>query len=268
METSMRTPDIAVISDLHLGTRSCQAESALAYLDSIRPRTLVLAGDIIDLWYFHRGYWPATHQQLLKRIMRFADDGVEVVYVTGNHDGELRARTGTCIGNLRLVDRLELTLDGVRTLVVHGDLMDPANDKPRTLTERCADFCYEEILLGANAAMVRAAAWLGRRPASPASWVKNALPSVRRFIDRYEQSLATFSASEGFDAVICGHIHQPALRRMQIESRTVTYLNSGDWVEHASALEYAQGAWSLLSHGRVMRRQIMVRAPESLVEVA
>lgn len=239
----MRCPELAVISDLHLATRASRARQVLAYLDSIRPRTLVLAGDILDLYWSHRGYWPDSHQRVLDRILRHARDGVEVVYLTGNHDGALAAHHGIDIAGMRLARHFDCTLDGRRTLVIHGDQV-PMRNRPPAWRVRVADSTYDH-LLEVNGLTNRVTDLVGVRPWSLATWVKLAMPGVDAFMHEYRQAIASHAAACGYEMVVCGHIHHPEIVPIAIGNRTVTYLNSGDWVEHASALEYADGAWTI-----------------------
>jgi UDP-2,3-diacylglucosamine pyrophosphatase LpxH len=269
----MRHPEIAVLSDLHLGRSACLARALTTYLDGIRPRTLVLAGDVVDLWHCRLPQgtglpdavesprvdrWSAAHDAVLRRILHFADSGVDVFYLTGNHDEALRPWSGNAFGAIRLVDRLELELDGVRTLFLHGDQVGDCSH-PTGLRERCADMIYERVLLGANALVNGVAGrWLGRT-CSPATWAKSLVPGVGRFVARYEQAVAEHAGRQGHETVVCGHIHHPALRRFITTGGPVTYLNSGDWVEHATALEYEHGAWSLMQEGRTLRKVVTAR---------
>lgn len=239
----MRYPQLAVISDLHLATRACRVRQVMAYLDGIRPRTLVLAGDILDLFWSHRGYWPDGHQRVLDRILRHAADGAEVVYLTGNHDGALCAHHGLTVGGLRLARHYDCTLDGRRTLFIHGDQV-PLRNRPPTWRERLADRTYDH-LLEVNGLTKRFTELMGVRPWSVATWIKQAIPGVVTFMDAFRKTVAAHAAACGYEAVVCGHIHHPEIAPVAIGDRTVTYLNAGDWVEHASALEFDGHAWTV-----------------------
>lgn len=119
-----RKVEIAVISDVHLGTYGCNAIQLLTYLNSINPRKLILNGDIIDVWQFSKRYFPKSHLKVIKKIMDFAANGVEVIYITGNHDEMLRKFSDTSIGNISIVDKLVLNLDGKKAWFFHGDVFD------------------------------------------------------------------------------------------------------------------------------------------------
>lgn len=85
-----RSVELVVISDLHLGTSGCQANELLKYLKSIKPKTLILNGDIIDIWQFNKRYFPKAHLKVIKHIMGLASDRCTVYYITGNHDEMFR----------------------------------------------------------------------------------------------------------------------------------------------------------------------------------
>jgi UDP-2,3-diacylglucosamine pyrophosphatase LpxH len=119
-----RKVEIAVISDVHLGTYGCHAKQLLTYLNSIEPKKLILNGDIIDIWQFKKRYFPKSHLSVIKKIMDFASNGVEVIYITGNHDEMLRKFADTSIGNISIVNKLVLNLDGKRAWFFHGDVFD------------------------------------------------------------------------------------------------------------------------------------------------
>ena len=119
-----RKIEIAVISDVHLGTYGCQAKQLLTYLNSIDPKHLILNGDIIDIWQFKKRYFPKSHLSIVKKIMDLASNGTEVTYITGNHDEMLRKFNETKIGNISIVNKLVLNLDGKRAWFFHGDVFD------------------------------------------------------------------------------------------------------------------------------------------------
>ena len=119
-----RSVEVAVISDVHLGTYGCRAKELLCYLKSIKPDTLVLNGDIVDIWQFSKHYWPASHMRIVKQIFGMAAKGVTIYYVTGNHDELLRRFEGFTMGSLQIVNKVVLSFDGRRAWVFHGDVFD------------------------------------------------------------------------------------------------------------------------------------------------
>ncbi len=247
-----REVDIAVISDVHLGTQACRAEELLAYLKSIWPGKLVLNGDIIDMQQFSARYWPDSHTKVVRRILKFAAAGIPVFYVTGNHELPLRrySECGFDFGQLRLVDRLEWDIDGRRTLIVHGDACEASWDRLRWLNA-FGSWCYDRIeRIGNLVNVVRRG--FGKRPVSLTNAVKHRLAQATDYIDRFEESCARFAAREGFETIVCGHIHHPAQRTIAVGGERPTYLNSGDWVENCSSLEYSNGSWTVVRYDHLV----------------
>ncbi len=243
---SRRHVDVVVISDLHLGTAACRAAELNAYLKSVEPGMVVLNGDIVDLWDFRKGFWPEAHTKVVRRILKFAAQGIPVHYVTGNHDGALRRYSALALGSINLVDRLDLVIGGKRHWFLHGDAFDLALGTSR-VTGWIGTIAYDAIAsisVGLNAVGCR----IGLRPVPLASMCKRGVPAARRHIARFEEFCLKAAASRGFDVVVAGHIHVPCVRTRTIEGRETTYLNSGDWVDSLSALEYADGAWKLVTY--------------------
>ena len=119
-----RKIELAVISDVHLGTYGCHADELITYLNSIDPKKLILNGDIIDIWQFSKRYFPPSHLKVLRKIIGMASKGVEVYYITGNHDEMLRKFSNTSMGNFKVMDKLVLNLDGKKAWIFHGDVFD------------------------------------------------------------------------------------------------------------------------------------------------
>lgn len=119
-----RKVEIAVISDVHLGTFGCHAKELLAYLNSIKPEKLILNGDIVDIWQFRKRYFPKSHLEVIKKIIDLSAKGTEVIYITGNHDEMLRKFSDISMGKISVVDKLVLELDGKKAWFFHGDVFD------------------------------------------------------------------------------------------------------------------------------------------------
>lgn len=239
-----RSIDVLVISDVHLGTAACRAAELNAYLKTVEPGTIVLNGDIVDLWDFRKGYWPEAHTKVIRRILKFAAAGVPVHYITGNHDDALRRYTALTLGCVNLVDRLELELDGRRHWFLHGDAFDLALGTGAA-TRWIGALGYDAAV-AVGTAVNAARRCLGLGKVSLAESFKRNLPAARRHIARFEDCCLRAAAARGCDAVVTGHIHVPARREAVVEGRRVTYLNSGDWVDSLTALEYAGGRWELV----------------------
>lgn len=239
-----RVIDVLVLSDVHLGTSACRAWELNQYLKTVEPRAIVLNGDIIDLWDFRKGFWPESHTKVLRRLMKFVTNGVPVHYITGNHDSALRKYTSLSLGCVNLIDRLELTLGGRKHWFLHGDAFDLALGTPRWLS-RLGAFSYDAVVT-INTLANSARGLIGLKPFSMATYFKHNLAAAQAHIGRFERACCEAAAARGCDVVVCGHIHVAAMREVQIGDRTVSYLNSGDWVDSLSALEYANGAWSVV----------------------
>ena len=238
-----RQLDIAVISDIHLGTLSCHADELLSYLNSIKPKTLILNGDIIDIGQFSKRYFPATHLKVLRKIMGMATNGTEVYYITGNHDDMIRRFSGTSLGNIHVVDKLSLELDGKRAWFFHGDIFDITIKNAKWVAKLGA-YSYDLLLLVnkiTNSVLFK----LGREKYSLAKKIKHNVTGARKFIKNFEQAAKELAIENNYDYVICGHIHQPNKEIYENELGKCTYLNSGDWVENLTALEYTFKRWKI-----------------------
>lgn len=240
-----RNVDVLVLSDIHLGTYGCRAEELLEYLRGIKPKRVVLNGDIIDIWQFRKSYFPASHMKVLKRLMKLAAK-VPVHYITGNHDEALRRYSPAVLGNLELVDRLELTLDGKRHWFFHGDIFD-ASTRHAKWVAKLGGIGYD-LLIRLNDLVNRVLTTFGRPRMSFSARIKKSVKRAVAYISDFEDTAAEVAIHEGFHTVVCGHIHQPQMRTITNGKGSVRYMNSGDWIEHMSALEYTDGEWTLHMH--------------------
>jgi UDP-2,3-diacylglucosamine pyrophosphatase LpxH len=226
------------ISDIHLGTAGCNADLLLDFLKSIQPETLYLVGDIIDGWKLKRGwYWPARHNDIVRRILKLAARGTRVIYIPGNHDEMLRPYAGLSLGGVEIaLEAVHTTADGRRLLVCHGDEFDAIVLYHRWLAW-AGDVGYE-LLLRLNVQFNRARRRLGLPYWSISAHIKKRVKNAVAFIGRFEAAVAEAARLRGLDGVVCGHIHSAEIR----DIGGITYLNDGDWVESCSALaEHADG---------------------------
>ncbi len=241
-----RKVEIAVISDVHLGTYGCHAKQLLTYLNSINPKKLILNGDIIDIWQFSKRYFPKSHLKVIKKIMDFAADGVEVVYITGNHDEMLRKFSDTSIGNISIVDKLVLDLDGKKAWFFHGDVFDISIQNAKWLA-KLGGYGYDVLIL-----INRFTNWiltkLGKERYSLSKKIKNGVKGAVKFINNYEKTITDLAIDNGYDYVVCGHIHQPKMEYRQNKHGKTMYLNSGDWIENFTALEYQFKRWKIYNY--------------------
>lgn len=237
---------VVVISDVHLGTYGCHARELLHYLNSIQPKILILNGDIVDIWQFRKRYFPKSHMLVIKKILALAAKGTKVYYLTGNHDEKLRKFADTQMGNLHIMDKLVLKLDSKKAWFFHGDVFD-ASIKHAKWLAKLGGWGYDYLIL-----MNRALNWflklLGRDKYSLSKRIKSSVKSAVRFISNFEDTAAELAIDNEFDFVVCGHIHQPAIRKVRNGKGRTLYLNSGDWVENLTALEYNNQTWKLYYH--------------------
>lgn len=241
-----REVDLVVISDVHLGTYGCRAKELLQYLKSIRPKQLILNGDIIDIWQFSKKYWPETHMKIVRRIMKLMADGVSVYYLTGNHDEMLRKFTDLQLGNFKLLNKLVLDLDGQKAWFFHGDIFDVTMQHSKWLAKLGA-MGYDSLIL-LNSFVNWCLTLFGREKMSFSKRIKAKFKDAVKFINDFEITAANLAHEKGYSYVVCGHIHQPEIKTIKADKGSVMYLNSGDWVESLTALEYHHGTWSLYQY--------------------
>lgn len=239
-----RDVEIAVISDVHLGTFGCRAEELLSYLQSIRPKTLVLNGDIIDIWQFSKHYFPGSHMQVVQYITRLISEGTNVIYVTGNHDEMLRKFKGFKLGSFEIVNKVVLELEnGEKAWCFHGDVFDVTMKHSKWIA-KLGGFGYD-LLIRLNTLVNWFSEKLGYGRLSFSKRIKNNVKGALKFINNFEETVAELAIFNEYAYVICGHIHQPKIRTIRNkEGKSTTYMNSGDWIENLSALEYHNGKWS------------------------
>lgn len=241
-----RSVEVVVISDLHLGTYGCQAQELYRYLKSVQPRILVLNGDIVDIWQFRRKYFPPYHLKVVKQLFSMAARGTQLYYLTGNHDEALRRFSDLQLGNITLADKLVLELDGRKAWIFHGDIFDRSIQSAKWLA-KVGGWGYD-ALIRLNGWINKARRLCGYAPYSFSKQVKNSVKKAVKYITDFEDTAGKLALENGYDYVICGHIHQPQERTIENAQGTCQYLNSGDWVENLTALEYQQGAWTLYHH--------------------
>jgi UDP-2,3-diacylglucosamine pyrophosphatase LpxH len=240
-----RKLDILVLSDVHLGTYGCHAKELLHYLKSIKPKTVILNGDIIDIWQFSKRYWPKSHMKIVKHLMVWMSKGVKIYYVTGNHDEMLRKFVGFKMGSLRIVNKVILDLaNDKKAWFFHGDVFDVTMQHSKWLAKLGA-VGYDTLILINRLANFISEKIFKKGKLSLSKKIKNSVKSAVKFINSFEQTAADIAISNKYDYVVCGHIHQPEMRDIENEQGKVMYLNSGDWIENLTALEYVNSEWKL-----------------------
>ena len=244
-EAKKRKLDILVISDVHLGTYGCHAKELLHYLKSVKPKTVILNGDIIDIWQFSKRYWPKAHMKIIKHFMEWVTKGVKIIYVTGNHDEMLRKFTGFKMGSFKIVDKVILELDNEKKAwVFHGDVFDVTMQHSKWLAKLGAAG-YDTLIVINSVVNFISEKIFKKGKVSLSKKIKNSVKSAVKFVNSFEQTAADIGISNKYDYVICGHIHQPEIRTIENDQGKIIYLNSGDWIENLTALEYVNSAWSL-----------------------
>lgn len=238
-----REVDIVVISDIHLGTYGCHAKELLQYLKSIKPKKIILNGDIIDIWQFKKSYFPKSHLLVVRHITKLIAKGIPVVYITGNHDEMLRKFVGFRLGTLQIVNKIVLQVDGKKTWIFHGDVFDVSMKHAKWLA-KLGGKGYDLLIL-LNRFINILSEKFGKGKISLSKKIKDNVKSAVKFINNFEQIAADIAINKKYDNVICGHIHQPIIKKISNEHGSTNYLNSGDWVENLTALEYHDKEWKL-----------------------
>jgi UDP-2,3-diacylglucosamine pyrophosphatase LpxH len=232
------------LSDIHLGTRGCQAERLLEFLRCYESDYLYLVGDIIDFWAMSRGIvWTAQQNTVVQKILRRARHGQHVFLIPGNHDEALREYGGVSFGDIRVVnEHVHVAADGRRYLLVHGDEFDQVTRYHRWVAI-LGDIAYN-WLVSINTTL----SWLRRHLKRPGYWslagyAKRRIKTAVSFIFDFEDSVIHAARERGMDGVICGHIHSAVIR----EVNGVTYINCGDWVDSCTAIvEHLDGRMELV----------------------
>jgi UDP-2,3-diacylglucosamine pyrophosphatase LpxH len=239
-----RHPDAVVISDTHLATLGCKADQLHAYLKSIRPGILILNGDIIDAWRFSRNYFPASHMKVARQVIKMMESGTQVIYITGNHDEILRRFTDICFERFSIANKAVLTLDGHKTWIFHGDVFDVVMQHSKWLA-KLGSAGYGLLTL-INKLVNSTLRLFGGKRISLAKKIKDKVKGGSdKEVSNFEKTVADLAINKSYKYVICGHIHRPAHKIVTSDKGQVTYLNSGDWVDNMTALEYENGDWHL-----------------------
>jgi len=239
-----RPVDVVVISDLHLGTYGCHAKEIVNYLQSISPNLLILNGDIVDGWQFNKKYFPAAHLEVINEILNLQHNGTRVVYITGNHDEFLRRYSDLNIGNFQLTDKLIIEIDGKLTWIFHGDVFDNTTKGSAKLLAKLGGKGYDMLIL-VNRFINFSLQKLGKEKISISKKIKNSVKKAVRYISDFEETAASLAIEHNYDYVICGHIHQPQQKVITNKHGKVIYLNSGDWIENLTSLEYYDHGWHI-----------------------
>lgn len=249
-----RQVNICVVSDVHLGTYGCHAKELNKYLKSIDPKILILNGDIIDIWQFNKRYWPESHMKIVQRIVKMINKGTQIYYLTGNHDEMLRRFAGFRLNNFIIDNKLVLEMDGKKMWFFHGDVFDITMKHSKWLA-KLGGWGYDMLILLNRFVNFISEKILRKGKVSLSKKIKNGVKQAIKFIDDFELTATEIAIESGYDFVACGHIHQPTIKDVENEKGKVTYLNSGDWVENLTSLEYNDGEWRIFSFYKDMPTQ-------------
>lgn len=233
------------ISDIHLGTRGCQADALCDFLKNNTCDNLFLVGDILDGWRMRKSwYFPQSHANVIRRILTSAKRGTKVYYILGNHDEALRPYLsfGIDVGRIKILNRYDYVgVDGKKYLIVHGDMFDTLMASNRKWIMHMGDTLYD-LMIRFNVVFNKVRRLLGLKYWSLSKWLKDNTKQAVKFINRYEEYVAQYCEAKGYDGVVCGHIHKAEIRQIN----NITYMNDGDWVESATALlEHTDGTWEI-----------------------
>jgi UDP-2,3-diacylglucosamine pyrophosphatase LpxH len=253
------------LSDIHLGTRGCRSDFLVDFLRRVECERLFLVGDIVDGWRMRKSwYWDASHDEVIRMLLRAARNGTEVTYIPGNHDEVLRDWLGLEIAGVRLVNEaVHVAADGRRYLVIHGDQFDSVVRYAKFIAH-LGDWAYEWALT-ANRWFNAGRRRLGYPYWSLSQWLKRQVKEAVKAIDRFETALAGEARRRGLDGVVCGHIHHAEMRSVA----GVLYMNDGDWVESCTALvEHADGRFELVDWARENGLSFFRSEPRPVAEAA
>ena len=238
-----RNLDVVIISDVHLGTFGCKAQELLAYLQSINPKKIILNGDIIDIWNFKKSYFPETHLQVISYLLNLSEQGIPIIYITGNHDELLRKFKTMSFGNILLTDKYMLKQVDKVAWIFHGDVFDASIQHSKWVA-KLGGWGYDR-LIQFNHIINLGLEFFGKEKYSLSKKIKNSVKKAVKHINDFEQTAAELAIENQYDYVVCGHIHQPQLRKVKTEKGNCIYMNSGDWIENLSALEFESNQWTI-----------------------
>ena len=243
-----RNLDILVISDLHLGTYGSEADEVLAYLDTIDADKIVINGDFVDIMLFNKRFWPSSHMKVVKYFLDLISQGKEIYYVTGNHDELMRKFLNFKIQNFKIVNQVVLDTNEGKVWMFHGDVFD-FSIQTGWLT-KLAGFLYDYMIMFNSWINKKIMRPLGRKRLNFSKSIKANVKTAVQYFANFEMKAAKIAQKNGYKYVVCGHIHTPKIESFNINGEEIIYMNSGDWLESLSSLEYVNNKWSIYMHKR------------------
>ena len=243
-----RNLDILVISDLHLGTYGSEADEVLTYLDTIDADKIVINGDFVDIMLFNKRFWPSSHMKVIKYFLDLISQGKEIYYVTGNHDELMRKFLNFKIQNFKIVNQIVLETDEGKVWIFHGDVFD-FSIQTGSLT-KLAGFLYDYMIMFNSWINKKIMKPLGQKRLNFSKTIKSNVKTAVQYFANFEMKAAEIAQKNGYKYVVCGHIHTPKIESFDINGEKIIYMNSGDWLESLSSLEYVDNKWSIYMHKR------------------
>ena len=243
-----RNLDILVISDLHLGTYGSEADEVLAYLDSIDADKIVINGDFVDIMLLNKRFLSSSHMKVIKYFLDLISEGKEIYYVTGNHDELIRKFVNFKIQNFKIVNQIVLDTPEGKVWMFHGDVFD-FSIQTAWLT-KLAGFLYDYMIIYNSWVNKKIMRPLGRKRLNFSKIIKANVKTAVQYFANFERKAAEIAEKNGYKYVVCGHIHTPKIESFEINGKEIIYMNSGDWLESLSSLEYVNNEWSIYMHKR------------------
>lgn len=245
------------LSDIHLGTSFSKADELLEFLNHYSSEQIILVGDIIDIWGMRSSWnWKPSHTHLIQKLIKLSQKGVRIIYIPGNHDELFRDYVDLKFGDIEIKDKIEyITRDGKRLLVAHGDAYDIFMQDSYRWLAHIGDRAFH-IIQFISRQNQRIRNFLGRDYWSLAGYMKQRTKSISRIIRRFEQALIGAARVDGYDGVICGHIHKAEIKTIE----GLLYMNCGDWVDSCTALvedlsgDFRTIYWLAEQQGKRMKR--------------
>lgn len=254
--------EITVISDVHLGTFGSHAEEVLIYLDSINPEVLIINGDLVDIWQFRKRYFPKSHLAVLQKVFQIAASGKTVYFIPGNHDDLIRKFGDFSIGNLHFRNELVLEINNQKVWIHHGDKYD------KTVRNQSiaafGGYFYEHLIL-----LEKGINWMLNKMNIKSLQATKKLKAFSKSMSKKSMDFEAKAIEEAIekqcDVMICGHTHNPKKQFIENENGKILYLNSGDWVEHLSALEYNNEQWEVIHFAQVSPTIDKITLPTEII---
>lgn len=241
-----RKLDIVILSDVHLGTYECHATELLKYLSSIQPEVMVLNGDFIDIAQLNKKQFPKKHAKIIREIVKMAASGTKVYYITSNKEPILKRLSEFSLLAFDVRERLVLQLRGQKYWIFHGGSFKPIFGNSIFLAT-IVHKAYGWLLRG-NRLVNKWRITVGKARLSYTGKIKNKVKQTVQLITQFEETAVKLASQQGYDYVVCGHIHQPTIKKFENDDSAVTYMNAGDWVENLTSLEYRFGKWKLYEY--------------------